>query len=449
MWTSTQAESRRLHWSAALALALHLGVAGLMMVDWVRQQLADPHEPLPVPPVPLDVSLQPDQSVPENVDAEQWLNPDAARLPPSKLEMKWTLGEMPVELEPPKQDRPVPPPIQLSMSDEIGAALRSGRPIRLPRQRATPSVIYEIALVDLSARRPAPENLGEAPDLAESEAAVTAPASAAGSTAIAEAQRGTKPERESPAPEKPEPKAETKDQAESAPAEADPPVESELPAEAQVAEAGPTDVEPTEVPVPEPDPEARPAPELDTNPETEPEVAEPELLPETQTAAAEPLNAAAEQQAPRDEPPAPSNAPEGAPQESETGEQRPEQVAINTAPPPEAEPDPEAAPDRGPGEWTANSSEFFSKLTAHIYEVNRAVLQVESPSPRRLTLDVRFVMRRDGRVMEAEVMRSSGNAALDEAARAVLIAASPLPMMAEDMPQERLQLIAPIEVYRP
>ena len=97
---------------------------------------------------------------------------------------------------------------------------------------------------------------------------------------------------------------------------------------------------------------------------------------------------------------------------------------------------------------TANSSEFFSRLTAHIYDVNRAVLAVEDASPRRLSLDVRFVMQRDGRVLEAEVLRSSGDAALDEAARAVLIAASPLPMLSDDMPQQQLQLIAPIEVYR-
>ena len=95
-----------------------------------------------------------------------------------------------------------------------------------------------------------------------------------------------------------------------------------------------------------------------------------------------------------------------------------------------------------------NASEFFSQLTAHLYRVNQAVLDAERPSATRVSLDVRLIMQRDGRVIGARVLRSSGNAQLDRAAEAVVIAASPLPQMSDDMPQDRLELIVPVEVYR-
>ena len=431
-------------------MALHLGVAALLAHDWIREALLNPIDPLEMPPIALDVALQPEPRIPDDISREDWLNPAAEQLPPSKLEMKWTLGTMPVELSPSDMPKPVPKPIELSFSDEVGAALRSGRPVRLPRQRATPSAVYEIALVDLRALTPVPEALGEAPDIAPTPTEpVTAPATASSDKAAADPGRGEQLSRESREPE-PAGKLDS-NVAESS--QTTPPVET--------AKATPQPVEPKPEPPPEetePVAEAPPETESDTPvevaaDETPPGGATPETPdPLQEDADAPPAESetpeAVAQQA--DPPSAPKAEPQASDPPAELAAapepERPEQVSITPAP--AEEPETEAAPDRGPGEWTANSSEFFSRLTAHIYDVNRAVLAVESASPRRLSLDVRFVMQRDGRVLEAEVLRSSGDAALDEAARAVLIAASPLPMLSDDMPQQQLQLIAPIEVYR-
>ena len=112
------------------------------------------------------------------------------------------------------------------------------------------------------------------------------------------------------------------------------------------------------------------------------------------------------------------------------------------------DPDMRGAPDRGPGQWSMNASEFFSQLTAHLYRVNEAVLEVERGSATRVSLDVRFIMQRDGRVLGVRVLRSSGDPEIDRAAESIVIAASPLPQLSDDMPQDRLELIAPVEVYR-
>lgn len=429
-------------------MALHLGVAALLAHDWIREALLQPIDPLELPPIELDVALQPEPRIPDDISREDWLNPAAEKLPPSKLEMKWTLGTLPVELSPSDAPKPVPKPIQLSFSNEVGAALRSGRPVRLPRQRATPSAIYEIALVDLRGLKPVPEALDEAPDIAPTPAEpVTAPATAAADKAAANPGRGEQLSRESREPEPAgRPDAEVADTS-----------QTPSPLEAVEATAPPAEPEP-EAQEPEPTPEAPPETATDTpvevavdetppgdrsqeSPEAPQEAAESppaeSVLPEAVAQQADPPSSPKEEPQASDPPAELAAAPEP---------ERPEQVSITPAP--AEEPEIEAAPDRGPGEWTANSSEFFSRLTAHIYDVNRAVLAVEDASPRRLSLDVRFVMQRDGRVLEAEVLRSSGDAALDEAARAVLIAASPLPMLSDDMPQQQLQLIAPIEVYR-
>lgn len=408
-------ERRRLQWSAGLALALHLLLATWLVVDAIREPEL---QELPLfEPFPLEIALQPERDTAEQPLPEDWLQTEALDLPPSKLEMKWELGSLPVELDPAREPRPVPKPITLSYSTRLGEALRSGRPIRLPKTTSTPAAVYEIELAVLPT--PQAEALIEAPDLAESEAAETTQAAYADNTPetqIAVTESTVEQAEQAPAASPPDSKV-----ADAQP-EAEPPPQTTPPQDQQL------------IPLPEPEqqvgnaePEAPPQEIAQGDPQAQPEVlAEPEPVAEQEPAPAE--------ETVQDDPGQP-------PPEAEV----PVEIAIQE-PPPEA-PD-ESAPDRGPGQWTMNSNEFFTKLTAHLYEVNQAVLKVEKPSATRLSVDVRFVMDRDGRVLEAGVLRSTGQPELDEAARAVLIAASPLPQMSDDMPMERLELIAPIEVYR-
>ena len=516
-------ETARLRWSLAMAVVLHLGLIALIAHPRLARVLFE-LPPEPPEPVPLEVALEPGSETADPVGP-----------PPSKLQMKWQLGSLPVELEPPPM--PVPaarPPVRLGFTERLGAALASGRPIRLPRHSAVPGAIYEIELY-----LPSPE---PAPPPARTELARTSPPAAAGANDTTEPAGGvplaSAPEASLPAsdgrpdqPLQPAPAADAEPEPvraeaepeplEEAPADDEPPTSESAEADESVAEtadAGPTDA-PTP-PVPEPPPADEAATREDAPPETaaalppnieqllnlireeparEPRDETPtEAAPEptAEAAPSEPETEAAPPPATRPEaqetrridpaaiiiadaasdapepPPARESPPDHPPQgqrstpttsappdpaappkprifeADEFAPRETEEAGDDEATVPGVEPDMLSAPDRGPGAWSMNASEFFSQLTAHLYRVNQAVLDAERPSATRVSLDVRLIMQRDGRVIGARVLRSSGNAQLDRAAEAVVIAASPLPQMSDDMPQDRLELIVPVEVYR-
>ncbi len=105
-------------------------------------------------------------------------------------------------------------------------------------------------------------------------------------------------------------------------------------------------------------------------------------------------------------------------------------------------------PDQGGGTFTPNRNVFFSRMTAHLFAANQRALAAAIRAGPRLTLDVRFWIDRDGRVLDARVARSSGIAALDRRAEQVVRDASPLPRLAPDMPHDTLELSFPVQVYR-
>lgn len=107
-----------------------------------------------------------------------------------------------------------------------------------------------------------------------------------------------------------------------------------------------------------------------------------------------------------------------------------------------------AAPDRGPGEAVSGRMEFFQKLTTQLFQVNQQVLAEAIRATPRLTVEVRFTIDRSGRVLAAQAMRSTGDAALDAKAVNVILRASPVPQMAADMPSARIELSFPVQIYR-
>lgn len=109
---------------------------------------------------------------------------------------------------------------------------------------------------------------------------------------------------------------------------------------------------------------------------------------------------------------------------------------------------PSAAPDRGPGETVANRGVFFQRLTNHLFQINQIVLAEAIRATPRVTVEVGFTIDREGRVLAAGVVRSTGDARLDQKAVAVIQRASPVPRMPADMPQNRLELSFPVQVYR-
>ncbi len=60
---------------------------------------------------------------------------------------------------------------------------------------------------------------------------------------------------------------------------------------------------------------------------------------------------------------------------------------------------------------------------------------------------VLFTMSRDGRVLAARIVRSSGNAALDAEALEMLTRAQPLPPLPSDQPGESLEIAVPVNFF--
>ena len=105
-------------------------------------------------------------------------------------------------------------------------------------------------------------------------------------------------------------------------------------------------------------------------------------------------------------------------------------------------------PARPAGAAVANRAAFFQQLTQHLFTVNQRVLAEAVRASAKVTVEVRFSIDRAGRVLDASVLRGSGNAAVDAKAVDVILRASPVPQMAPDMPQSRIELSFPVQVYQ-
>lgn len=107
-----------------------------------------------------------------------------------------------------------------------------------------------------------------------------------------------------------------------------------------------------------------------------------------------------------------------------------------------------AAPERGPGEAVENRTAFFQRLTNHLFQINQIMLAEAIRATPRMTVEVHFTVDRNGRVIEAAVSRSTGDPWLDEKAVSVIQRASPMPRLSSDMPQQKLELSFPVQIYR-
>lgn len=399
----------RLRWSFAASLLAHLLVLGLLAGAAARR---------PSPPVAAP-AIKPE---PAERAAET-----AAPLPGS-LRLRWHLGELPVDTAPAPPPEPAPP-VRLSLGERIGEALASGRPLRLPRRSMAPAAIYEIELfvpppaprtqraVSRASEPPAGASSEPAPVAARPPEEPRTPASGAGEAAVAA---------EAPPVEQADDGKQT--------GAADASIRAGIPQPA-APEPAPASPAPLAEPAPQAGPEEQAgAPQIEAR-------AQPGQASGDGEAAAEPPDTRGAPAARPDPAGAPPILPPiiEAPLDEAGGEGHGSEDGM---------PGMVAAPDRGPGVWTMDAREFFQALTDHLYRVNQAVLEALDYRGRRVTVDVRVIVGRDGRVLGARVLRSTGDPELDRAAEAVVIAASPLPRMSDDMPQQQLELVVPVEVYR-
>ena len=77
-------------------------------------------------------------------------------------------------------------------------------------------------------------------------------------------------------------------------------------------------------------------------------------------------------------------------------------------------------------------------------ETNQIVIHAKSRDMVQGVVRLHFIMDREGRVLSYNVVGSSGFATLDDAARALIRRAQPLPPVPADYPGETLDLIVPV-----
>jgi len=97
--------------------------------------------------------------------------------------------------------------------------------------------------------------------------------------------------------------------------------------------------------------------------------------------------------------------------------------------------------------WASSSAQTWQgRLLAHLERRKRYPAEARA---RRLqgVAHVRFTMDRQGRVLSAALEHSSGHAALDREALALLQRAQPLPPPPAETPGERITLTVPVEFF--
>jgi protein TonB len=97
----------------------------------------------------------------------------------------------------------------------------------------------------------------------------------------------------------------------------------------------------------------------------------------------------------------------------------------------------EKTPPPPPAASKRNDS-FYARLFSHLSHYKR-------PQQKQGIVQLRFTMDRAGHVLAASIAQSSSVPELDAEALALVLRAQPLPAIPSDMPQDRLELIIPIE----
>lgn len=87
---------------------------------------------------------------------------------------------------------------------------------------------------------------------------------------------------------------------------------------------------------------------------------------------------------------------------------------------------------------------YFAQLSAWLkrhQEYPEALKQARQQG----TVVVRFTLNRQGQLLASSIKQSSGHSQLDQAALALLVSASPLPPLPDELPQQRVTLSVPID----
>lgn len=114
---------------------------------------------------------------------------------------------------------------------------------------------------------------------------------------------------------------------------------------------------------------------------------------------------------------------------------------------PAAPDDTRAAPDEGTADQAPNRAQYFAQLTARLKATNQRALAESVKASPRVTVRMKFVVDRQGRLLEVRPAEGEPTA-LSARAAEIIRAAAPFPRVPEAMVQTRLELSFPVEVYR-
>lgn len=102
------------------------------------------------------------------------------------------------------------------------------------------------------------------------------------------------------------------------------------------------------------------------------------------------------------------------------------------------------AADRSAGGKAGDNRDYFAELMAWLNK-HKSYPREAKKEKQQGIVELQFTLQRDGTVTASSIKKGSGHALLDDAALAMLVAASPLPALPESMDRQQLTLVIPIE----
>ena len=235
------------------------------------------------------------------------------------------------------------------------------------------------------------------------------------------------------------------------PSEADPPAVLLELAPLPVAPPEPAPVPAIDIPLPEPMPEPVIEPLPEPPPEPEPVVEEPPPPPEPPPVVEpEVVLPKPPPEPPKPKPEVKKEAPKPKPEKPKpprpvaqpVQQAQPAPVAAPPAPaaaPVPAAPAPSAAPSRAIPTWQG-------RVLGHLERHKRYPRSAQARRQEGVA-QVRFTIDREGRVLSVQLDRSSGHSVLDEETVEMVRRASPLPAPPDEMAQDRIELVVPVQFF--